>query len=138
MKKNKMLIKSVNKLVDASFRNGRMVESQVGRSIKILKSLPSLEAIQALSEFLKGIKRKEREHTLYIETVSPLTSVQVEKAKKIVGKKMLITKVLVSVKPEILGGFKLRVGDEIWDSSILGKINQVKEAIANGGSSQSN
>ncbi len=138
MKKNKMLIKSVNKLVDASFKNGRMVESQVGRSIKILKSLPGLEAIQALSEFLKGIKRKEREHTLYIETVSPLTSVQVEKAKKIVGKKMLITKVLVSVRPEILGGFKLRVGDEIWDSSILGKINQVKEAIASGGSSQSN
>ncbi|MDO8576924.1 MAG: F0F1 ATP synthase subunit delta [Candidatus Daviesbacteria bacterium] len=138
MKKNKMLIKSVNKLVNASFKNGRMVESQVGRSIKILKSLPSLEAIQALSEFLKGIKRKEREHTLYIETVSPLTSVQVEKAKKIVGKKMLITKVLVSVRPEILGGFKLRVGDEIWDSSILGKINQVKEAIASGGSSQSN
>ena len=138
MKKNKMLIKSVNKLVDASFKNGRMVESQVGRSIRILKSLPGFEAIQALSEFLKGIKRKEREHTLYIETVSPLTSIQVEKAKKIVGKKMLITKVLVSVRPEILGGFKLRVGDEIWDSSISGKINQVKEAITSGGSSQSN
>ncbi|MDZ4209717.1 MAG: F0F1 ATP synthase subunit delta [Candidatus Curtissbacteria bacterium] len=138
MKKNKMLQKSIKKLVDASFKNGRMVESQVGKSIKLLKSLPSLEAIQALSEFLKGIKRKEREHTLYIETVSPLTSGQVEKAKKIVGKKMLITKVLVSVKPEILGGFKLRVGDEIWDSSILGKINQVKEVIASGGSSQSN
>ena len=49
--------------------------------------------------------------------------------KGIVEKKVKITKVLVSINADILGGFKLRVGDEIWDESILGKIQQVKEAI---------
>lgn len=129
MIKNKQLQKGVNELVELSFKDGKILESQVGKSIRLLKSLPVSEAIQALSEYLKELKRKEREHTMYIETTVPLSSNQVKKAKKIVEKKFKITKVLVNINPEILGGFKLRVGDEIWDESILGKINQIKEAI---------
>lgn len=145
MKIKKQLQKTVSKLVDASFKDGRMLEFQVIKSIKIFKVLPKYQAIQALSEYLKLLKRKEREHTLYIETTIPLTPAQIKKAKNVIEKRTLpvgrqakITKVLVNINPEILGGFKLRVGDEIFDESVLGKINQVKEVIANVGSSQSN
>lgn len=129
MKLKKQLQKTVRKLVEASFKEDKMVEAQVVRSIKILKSLPKSEAIQALAEYLKNLKRKEREHTMYIETVVPLSPTQIKRMKKIVEKKVRITKVLVNINPEILGGFKLRIGDGIWDESIVGKINQVKEAI---------
>lgn len=129
MKKSKLLQKTITKLVDASFRDGKIVESQVTKSIKALKSLPRYEAIQALAEYLRGIKRKERQHTMYIETVIPLSPIQIKKAKKIVEKKHKITKVITQVNPEILGGFKLKVGDEIWDHSIKGKIEQIREAI---------
>lgn len=132
----KQLQKIVNKLTDASFSDGKMNESQVAKSIKILKSLPQSESIKALSEYLRQLKRKEREHTMYIEAATQLSSVQLREAKKIAEKKVLpagrqvkITKVLVSINPEILGGFKMRVGDEIWDGSVLGNINQVKEVI---------
>lgn len=133
MKMSKLLQKTINKLVEASFKNGSMVENKVIRSIKALKSLPRYEAIQALSEYLRGIKRREREHTMSIETVIPLSSAQIKKAKKIVEKKYKITKVLTTLNPQILGGFKLRIGDEIWDESILGKIHQVKEVIVGNG-----
>ena len=73
---------------------------------------------------------------MYIETIIPLSLLQLKKARRIVEKKSLpagrqvrITKVITKVNPEILGGFKLRVGDEIWDESTLAKINQLKEAI---------
>lgn len=137
MKKNKQLQKLISKLIDISFKDGRMVESQIIKSIKVLKSLPKYQAIQALSEYLKGLKRKEREHTMYIEAAVSLAPIQIQKMKKVIDKKIKITKVLVSVKPEILGGFKLRIGDEVWDESVLGKIQSVKEAIS-GRSSQSN
>ena len=130
MKKSKLLQKTIKKLVEASFKDDRLMEGQVVRSIKLLKSLPRIEAIMALTEYLKQLKRKTRQHTMYLETVIPLTDLQIRKAKKIVEKKMKINKVLVSVNPEILGGFKLRVGDEVWDETILGKINQVKEVIS--------
>lgn len=129
MKIRKQLQKTVNKLIDLSFKDGKIVEAQVARSIKVLKSLSRFEAIPALSEYLKNLKRKEREHTMYIETVVPLSPAQVKRMKKIVEKKVKIAKVLVNINPEILGGFKLRIGDEIWDESVSGKINQVKEAI---------
>ncbi|MDD5415985.1 MAG: F0F1 ATP synthase subunit delta [Candidatus Daviesbacteria bacterium] len=126
----KELRKKVAKLVNGSFKDGRMLEHQVTGSIKALKFLPRHEAIHALLEYLKGIRRIEREHTLYIETVVPLSPAQIKKVKKLMEKKAEITKVLVSINPEILGGFKLKVGDEIWDESILGGINQVKEVIS--------
>lgn len=130
MKIKKQLQKTVNKLVDLSFKEGRILETQVTRSIKILKTLSKSEAIQALSEYLKSLKRKEREHTLFIEATIPLSTIQINKVKKIVEKEKKITKVLVSINLDILGGFKLRIGDEIWDESIKGKIQQVKEAIS--------
>lgn len=126
----KQLQKTVNKLVNLSFKEGRILETQVTRSIKIMKSLHKSEAIQALSEYLKNLKRKEREHTLYIEATMNLSPIQINKVKKFVEKEKKITKVLVSINPEILGGFKLRIGDQIWDESVVGKIQQVKEAIS--------
>lgn len=129
MKKNKELLKIVRKLIEASFSGGRIIEKEVIRAIKLLRSFPQSKAIFATNEYLKGLKRKEREHTMYIETAIPLSAPQVNKMKKIVEKKIKITRIVVNMNPEILGGFKLRIGDDIWDESILGKINQIKEAI---------
>lgn len=132
MKTNKQLEKIINKLIDLSFKDGKIVESQVVKSVKILKSLSRSEAIGALSDYLGKLKRKEREHTLYIETAIFLSPAQVQKMKRIVDKKVKITKVLVKVSQDMLGGFKLRIGDEIWDESVSGKIDLIKEVIRKG------
>lgn len=145
MKKGKQLQKTVKHLIEASFKDGKVVESQAFRSITAIKSLPVNESIRAMSDYLKGLKRKIREHTIYIETVIPLSASQIEKVKKIVEKKSLpagrqvkITKIITKINPALLGGFKLKVGDDIVDESIAGKINQVKEVIIHGRPNQSN
>lgn len=130
MKKSKLLQKTIKKLVEASFKDGKIVESQVVKSIKLLKSQPTTQAILSLSEYLKELKRIERKHTMYLETVVPISPDQLKKAKRIVEKKVKITKVVTNINPEILGGFKLRVGDEVWDETLLAKIHQVKEVIS--------
>lgn len=128
----KQLKKIVKKLTEISFKEGKMVEPQVIKSIKVLKSLPQSEAIAALGEYLNSIKRIERQFTMLIETPTSLSNATINKMRKIVEKKNKITRVLVNINPEILGGFKLKIGDEVLDESILGKINQVKEVITNG------
>lgn len=129
MKKNKQLQKTVSKLAGLSFQDGKIIESRVIQSIKILKSLPKYEAIGALSDYLKDLKRQQRQCTMYVETTAPLSISQLQRIKKIVEKRHRITKIETKINSEILGGFKLKVGDEIWDESVLGKIGQVKEAI---------
>lgn len=128
----KNLKKIIKKLVEVSFKDERIVESQVTKSIKILRSLPPSQAIEALSQYLKGLKIRERQHTMYLETVTPLSSTQIQKMKEGFLKKNKITKVVNKINPDILGGFKLRVGDEVWDESIAGKVKQIKEVIING------
>lgn len=130
MKKNKRLESIVKKLVKSSFKNEKITESSVVRAIKFLKSLPGTESIYALSEFLKGLKREERQHTLVIETSGSLSSAQVKKMTKLVGEK--INKVTIKINPEILGGVRLHLGDNIWDLSVLGYMTEVKEVIAHG------
>ncbi len=139
MKKSKYLQKVVKKLVDLSFKDGKVIEQQVTKSIKALKILPKYQAIEGLSEYVKELKRLERAHTMYIETVIPLNAIQIRKIKKIVAKKAMpagrqvkITKVVTRINLEILGGFILKVGDEVWDQSFTDKINQIQEAITHG------
>ncbi len=132
MKKIRLLEKLVKKLVDASFKDGKLIESAVIRSIKLLKSQSSTEAIITLSEYLKELKRVERQFTMFLETALPMSPIQIKKARKIIERKHRITKVELSVNPKILGGFKLRIGDAVWDESISGKMNQIKEVIIHG------
>lgn len=129
---NKLLLKTINGLVGSSFKDGKMIESKVTKAVKALKSLPTTDSIWALSEYLKGLKRMERKHTMLVETVVPLNSTLLKKIKKIVEKKVKVTKIVTQINPSILGGFILKVGDEVWDQSVLDKINQVKEAITSG------
>lgn len=129
MKNKKQLQKLVSKLTDISFKDGKIIESQVIKSIKFLKSLPKYQTIEALGQYLRQLKRLERNHTMFIETVIPPDTAQIKKIKKVVEKKVKITKVITQINSSILGGLILRVGDEVWDESLLDKINQVKEAI---------
>ena len=130
--KNKHLQKLVNKLTGISFKDGKMIESQVTKAIKVLKSFPSHLAVEALGEYLKELKRLERQHTMRIETVIPLSTPQLKKIKKIVEKRVKVTKIITRINPAILGGFILKVGDNVWDESLLDKVNQIKEVIIHG------
>lgn len=124
--------KLINNLVDLSFKNGVMIERQVIRAIKILRFLPKYQAIETMSEYVKQLKSLERKHTMYIESIIPLNKIQVQRIKKNVEKKVRVTKIVTEINPAILGGFILRVGDEVWDASVLAHLNQVKEVISHG------
>src|SRR3989338_4582443 len=109
--KNKFLQKTIMKLAEVSFKDGRILESQVTKSVKALKTLRKTDAIFDMSEYLKELKRRERQFTMYIETAIPLSPDILKKMKKIVDKKHKITRVKTAVNPQILGGFKLKIGD---------------------------
>lgn len=132
MKQDKDLVKLINKLASESFKEGILNEYKVTKVIKLLKSQSKSNALFSLSEYLKALKRKLRKHILYIETTIPIASSQIKRIKKVLEKKIKITRVETKINPDILGGFRLKVGDEVWDYSILAKLNQVKEAIISG------
>jgi F-type H+-transporting ATPase subunit delta len=46
---------------------------------------------------------------------------------KKVGKKVELD---IKTDPKLLGGFVVRIGSEIWDASVIGKINKFRESLA--------
>ena len=46
---------------------------------------------------------------------------------KKVGKKVELD---IKTDPNLLGGFVVRIGSEIWDASVIGKINKFRESLA--------
>ncbi|HEX8411106.1 MAG TPA: ATP synthase F1 subunit delta [Thermoanaerobaculia bacterium] len=46
---------------------------------------------------------------------------------KKVGKKVELD---VKTDPKLLGGFVVKIGSEIWDASVIGKINKFRESLA--------
>ena len=44
-----------------------------------------------------------------------------------VGKKVELD---IRTDPELLGGFVARIGSEVWDASVIGKIHKFKESLA--------
>jgi F-type H+-transporting ATPase subunit delta len=50
-----------------------------------------------------------------------------ETLSKKVGKKVELD---IRTDPKLLGGFVVRIGSEIWDASVIGKINKFRESLA--------
>lgn len=134
MIKDKKITKTVNKLAEKSFKDGMLNQSKVTKFVKLLNSQSKSMAIFSLTRYLKQLRRIQKQHTLFIETVIPISLAQRNKITEKFRKKFKITKVMTNLNPEILGGLKVRIGDEIWDGSLLNKLNQVREAIVYGGS----
>lgn len=50
-----------------------------------------------------------------------------ETLSKKIGKKVELD---IKTDPKLLGGFVVRIGSEIWDASVAGKINKFRESLA--------
>lgn len=127
MKRQKRLERLVDKAILASFSENRLIGSQVVKFVAGFKKLPLSEALYSLSYYLKGLKRELNKRTVLIETATPLSLGEAQKIATKFGYKD--TPVQTRINPEVLGGLRVIVGDHIYDYSIKGKVNQVKEAI---------
>lgn len=130
MKKKSRLKKLAAKYVNHSYQNGRGDEEKIKKIMMGLKSLPRSQAIYIISKFLKGVRKREGQNTLLIESAVPLTKTQLDQIQRNFKKEFIITDVKNVVNPALLGGFKIRVGDIVSDYSIQGKISELREAVS--------
>ena len=128
--KNTPLKKIIEELIRVSFVNGRLYKPKVDQIIKTLGKLSKGMAISSLSMYLKGIKLKSGKSRLIIESATELSGKQIDRVEDIIGRSHPVFETEVIVNPKLLGGFKIKIGDEVWDQSLINKLGQVKEAIS--------
>ncbi len=132
MTNRKHLDKIVDRAVDASFKKGKMDPQAVKRLTKSFKDMNLIESIYTLSKYAKRLKRILAQQTMVIESVIPVSALQVNKIKNNISRLFTVADTQVTINPYILGGLKIRVGDTVLDYSVRNKLNQVTETILNG------
>ena len=109
--------------------DGKANEQRIIQVIKNLKSLPRHQALFAVSEFLKALKKQKDQTTLIVESANSLSKAELSSiARKLKGD-FTIMEVKNIVNPELLAGFKIRIADSLSDFSLQGRIAQLKEAV---------
>jgi|SRR3989344_8559668 len=129
MSKNTKLEKTITKLVKSSFVKNKLNTVEVGKIVNSLKKLPKGEAIQSLSMYLSYLKKELDQHRLIIESPVKLTQAQVDEVTKIVSKSEDVMETEVVINPTLLAGFRLKIGDQVYEDSIDERIKQIGEVI---------
>ena len=91
------------------------------------------ELKEILQEFVHLYHQKNNIVEVEVQSAQALSSSQAKKLETILEKK-LNKKVLVSyqIKPEIIGGLKVKYGSNMIDDSIQGKLNHIEQVMKGG------
>lgn len=129
MKKDRHIQKLIDCLIIVSFKNGNLVPAVVKKNTVALRQLSSRKAIYALNLYLKGLKRELKKTTMEISSASPLSLTQKAKVQNRFKKEFQIKSIKEINTPSLIGGLQVKIGDWMFDASVMNKISQVKEAI---------
>lgn len=126
----KQLHKIVDKCVAISLKKGQIEPAKVKQCIKLLKQLPSEEAIISLKLYQHGLQRALDQSTLTIQSAVKLSALTVKAITDTVAKHYKINQTTTILNPSLLGGLRLKIGDVVIDDSVSAKIDQLKERMS--------
>lgn len=129
MKTKKQIKDLVNKVIGVSFKDGKLLEKKVLNFVNLFKSQPKTEAIELLTEYLKRLRIMINANTLVIESVTSLSQKQKDIIKKKFSSQFTIINTEFKLNPSLLGGLKVKIGDHIYEDSIMSRVKQIGEAI---------
>lgn len=114
------------KLADASIEGGAPSPARVDAVLAFLSKRPMSERKAILASYLKMMRREEALRTLSIERAGKLDDasreVLVSGMGKASGKKLIVTD---KDNPALIGGLKVRLGDDVYDASLQGILDRL-------------
>ncbi len=123
MKANAKVTTLARKLAQASLERGAPAEQKVGAVLEALRKLPPARRKPLLIAYLGQMRRAEALRTLTIERAGPLDEAARKSLVEGMSRKSgLSLKVTERENKALLGGLKLRLGDDEYDASIAGML----------------
>lgn len=123
---------SARQLADIFLELGKNKLNEAGRNLILLMAENGrLDVLPQVSELFEQLK-SQHEGVLEAKIVSafPLNATQLRKLITALERKFgHEINATVSVDPELIGGVKIEIGDEILDSSVRGKLNAMAVAL---------
>jgi F-type H+-transporting ATPase subunit delta len=110
-----------HKLVTASYAGGEPSQERIGAVLALLRRQPEKERRELLRRYLALMQREEARRTLVIERAGPLDAASRQAIVSALtprdGRRLVVVE---KEAPELLGGIRARLGDDLYDASLSG------------------
>ena len=130
MKINKETRQLAKQLLRASFTDGQLDSGRIASLLKSLVEKKPRHYIQALEAYKRLVRLEVEKRTATIETATELSP---DAGEQIVANlKRRYGNDLTSrfvVTPELLGGMRIRVGSDVWDSSVRNRLQRLQQQL---------
>ena len=130
MKINKETRQLSKDLLRASFTDGRLDSGRVSSLLKSLIEKKPRHYIQVLEAYQRLVRLEVEKRTATIETATELSpdagQQMVNNLKRRYGNDLTARFV---VNPELLGGMRIRVGSDVWDSSVRNRLHRLQQQL---------
>jgi F-type H+-transporting ATPase subunit delta len=130
MKINKETRQLSKELLRASFVDGRLDSGRVSSLLKSLIEKKPRHYIQVLEAYQRLLRLEVEKRTATIETATELSPDAgqkiVDNLKRKYGNDLAAR---FAVNPELLGGMRIRVGSDVWDSSVRNRLHRLQQQL---------
>jgi F-type H+-transporting ATPase subunit delta len=130
MKINKETRKLSKELLRASFTDGRLDSGRIASLVKSLIEKKPRNYIKVLESYKRLLRLEVEKRSATIETateLAPEAGAQiVSNLKRKYGSDLAARFV---VKKELLGGMRIRVGSDVWDSSVRNRLQRLQQQL---------
>ncbi len=131
MKISKDARKLSRELFQKSFVNGRLDESRVKTIAAKVADTKPRHYMEILKDYQRLIRLEVEKHHAVIESAATLdkkTSDQLEKSLR--GKYGQDLTAEFKVVPELIGGLRIKLGSDVWDSTVRGRLDRLQSQLA--------
>ena len=130
MKINKETRQLSKELLRASFTDGQLDSGRVASLVKSLIEKKPRHYIQVLEAYQRLLRLEVEKRTATIETATELppdaAAPILANLKRKYGSDLTARFV---VNPELLGGMRIRVGSDVWDSSVRNRLHRLQQQL---------
>jgi F-type H+-transporting ATPase subunit delta len=130
MKINKETRQLSKQLLRASFTDGQLDAGRISSLLKSLIEKKPRHYIQVLEAYQRLLRLEVEKRTATIETATELSADAgqqiVSNLKRRYGNDLTARFV---VNPDLLGGMRIRVGSDVWDSSVRNRLQRLQQQL---------
>ena len=130
MKINKETRQLSKELLRSSFTDGQLDGGRVASLVKSLIEKKPRHFIQVLEAYKRLLRLEVEKRTATIETATELSRDAgkqiVENLKRRYGNDLVARFV---VNKDLLGGMRIRVGSDVWDSSVRNRLHRLQQQL---------
>jgi F-type H+-transporting ATPase subunit delta len=111
---------------------GERIDGAARNLLILLVENHRLEVLPAIRELFEQLKADyENEVEAQIESAFPLSDAQLGVlVSRLEARTKRKVKASVTVAPELIGGVRVQVGDELWDASVRGQLDTMATALS--------